>query len=259
MPEQPANPEPAHHNIDSMLSRKFGKEVANYFSGNPLNRVGFLREKHDFLDQALKHPSTSFLPCNNLQPLVKTGYKTGDYLQFVKYDEIKPIIGDGPYDLTEKEVLARYNSEQYIPQMIFLGIDEKDKQGLTYQGKNEYTGAPYFAIDVTPKAGVKDACEKLIKNLEERGLSFAPGRVMEIDATHGKSAQYSQYRHAYGILTPRKPPCTPKRACYSTGTSATPTAAPAATPPCPSTGASSAPAPPKTSPRRPASRTALRA
>lgn len=30
---QPALPEPAHPNVDSMLSRKFGKEVANYFSG----------------------------------------------------------------------------------------------------------------------------------------------------------------------------------------------------------------------------------
>lgn len=28
-----ALPEPAHADLDSMLSRKFGKEVANYFSG----------------------------------------------------------------------------------------------------------------------------------------------------------------------------------------------------------------------------------
>lgn len=30
---QPKLPEPAHPDVDSMLSRKFGKEVANYFSG----------------------------------------------------------------------------------------------------------------------------------------------------------------------------------------------------------------------------------
>lgn len=30
---QPALPEPKHPEVDSMLSRKFGKEVANYFSG----------------------------------------------------------------------------------------------------------------------------------------------------------------------------------------------------------------------------------
>lgn len=33
---QPDLPEPAHPEIDSMLSRKFGKEVANYFSGTTL-------------------------------------------------------------------------------------------------------------------------------------------------------------------------------------------------------------------------------
>ena len=30
---QPKLPEPAHPDVDSMLSRRFGKEVANYFSG----------------------------------------------------------------------------------------------------------------------------------------------------------------------------------------------------------------------------------
>lgn len=57
MPTQPANPEPAHPDVDSMLSRKFGKEVANYFSGSPLNRLAFLRADNVFLSKALKHPS----------------------------------------------------------------------------------------------------------------------------------------------------------------------------------------------------------
>jgi len=30
---QPELPEPAYPDLDSMLSRKFGREVANYFSG----------------------------------------------------------------------------------------------------------------------------------------------------------------------------------------------------------------------------------
>ena len=30
----PALPQPAHPELDSMLTRKFGKEVANYFAGN---------------------------------------------------------------------------------------------------------------------------------------------------------------------------------------------------------------------------------
>lgn len=40
---QPELPEPAHVEVDSMLSRKFGKEVANYFSGSfsPQRRAKF--------------------------------------------------------------------------------------------------------------------------------------------------------------------------------------------------------------------------
>jgi len=73
MPPQPALPEPAHPEVDSMLSRRFGKEVANYFSGSPLNRVGFLRPDHQFLSSALHHPSTTFLLFKDLEPLTKSG------------------------------------------------------------------------------------------------------------------------------------------------------------------------------------------
>lgn len=188
MPPQPANPEPAP-DFDSMLSRKFGQEVANYFSGNPLNRVAFLRGDYKFLGQALKHQSTNFLLCNGLQPLIDPAKK--DRLAWVKYDDVKPVIGEEPYKASEDEMIAQYNSDTYIPQMIFLGLDEKVKEGsLGYQGKNFYQGAPYFAVDVTPKKSVTDACEKLIKDLESRGLQFSKGRVMDIVASDGKCAKF---------------------------------------------------------------------
>lgn len=83
-------------------------------------------------------------------------------------------------------MIEAYNSDDYIPQMIFLGIDEKDKDGLEYQGKNKYLGAPYFAIDVTPRHSVKEACEKLIEAQKANGLDFAKGRVMDIVAQDGE-------------------------------------------------------------------------
>ena len=157
----------------------------NYFAGNPLNRVGFLRGDHEFLSQALRHPSASFLLCNELQPLVSDSNKRK--LAYVKYDDVKPIIGEDPYAGTEEEILKQYDSTKYIPQMIFLGIDEKAKDGLTYQGKNQYTGAPYFALDVSPRRSVKEACEKLIAELEEKSFKFARGRVMDVEAADGRS------------------------------------------------------------------------
>ena len=79
----------------------------------------------------------------------------------------------------------QYNSQETVPQMIFLGIDESDKEGLDYQGKNRYIGAPYFALDVSPKGSVKQACEDLIAKVEKDGVVFGKGRIMELEASDG--------------------------------------------------------------------------
>ncbi|KAK1070774.1 NADH pyrophosphatase [Friedmanniomyces endolithicus] len=210
MPVQPANPEPAP-DFDSMLSRKFGKEVANYFSGSPLNRVGFLRSDHKFLSAALRHPSTQFLLCRDLQPLVDPS--NGTKLSWVKYEDVKPVIGEDPYATTEEQMLGLYYSGHYVPQMVFLGIDEKVKEGLEYQGKNKYRGAPYFAIDITPKSGVKEACEKLITELEGKGIGFAKGRVMEIEALDDLTISPSS--RARASRTSRSELTSPQAAIYA--------------------------------------------
>ena len=115
-------------------------------------------------------------------------------LHFLKLDDVKNIVGDDRYAISEKEHIEQFDSTKYEPQMIFLGIDEKDKQGLEYQSKNKYKGAPYFALDVTPRDGtsVKEECEKLIKGLEDKGFGFAQGRVMDIDAQQGGYQQLSR-------------------------------------------------------------------
>lgn len=183
--KQPDLPQPAHPDVDSMLARKFGREVANYFSGSPLNRLGFLRNDHIFLGKALKHPSTKFMLCKDLQPLVQTS--ENKKLAFVKFEDVKSIVGEDPYARDEKAMQEAYNSEEVVPQMIFLGIDEGDKEGLDYQGKNKYIGAPYFAVDVSPKGSVKlkSACEELIKKVEKDGVCFGKGRIMELEASDG--------------------------------------------------------------------------
>lgn len=195
MPIQPANPEPLHSHNDGMLARKFGREVANYFAGNPLNRVAFLRGDHKFLSQALHHPSTKYLPCNELQPLVETGQPAGQgSLAWVRYDDVKAIVGDDPFATTEKEQIEAFNSERYIPQMVFLGIDEAAGKGgdaLSYTTtKNTYTGVPHFAVDVTPRKSVKEACEKLIEEQQGKGRKFAGGRVMDVVASDGMYSLY---------------------------------------------------------------------
>lgn len=185
-PPPPDLPEPAHANLDSMLSRKFGKEVANYFSGSPLNRLSFLRTDHNFLSAALKHPTTSFMLFKDLAPLGKDPTK----LENVSYDDVKPLIGDDPYSQSEDEIVSNYNSTITIPQLLFLGIDESHKSGLEY---SIYRGAPYFALDVTPKGSITSAANTLISTLESRGLTFIQGRMqMSLPASTG--AIYAQAR-----------------------------------------------------------------
>ncbi|KAK8173250.1 NUDIX hydrolase domain-like protein [Phyllosticta citrichinensis] len=167
----PDLPEPAHAQLDSMLARKFGKEIANYFAGSPLNRVSFLRPDTAFLSQALKHESSRFVLYNNLNPLVKSSER----LHYVGYNDIKSVVGD-PYTRSEDELVKQYNSSIYQPQLVFLGIDEKKKsEGLVY--KERYSGQPYWAVDVTPRARITEAAEQLIKRLEDTGVYFAQGRM----------------------------------------------------------------------------------
>jgi NAD+ diphosphatase len=106
-------------------------------------------------------------------------------LAFVKFEDVKSVVGEDPYSRNEKEMYEQYNSEETVPQMIFLGIDESDKEGLDYQGKNRYIGAPYFALDVSPKGSVKQACEDLIAKVEKDGVVFGKGRIMELEASDG--------------------------------------------------------------------------
>ncbi|KAF1848059.1 uncharacterized protein K460DRAFT_67528 [Cucurbitaria berberidis CBS 394.84] len=183
----PELPEPAHPDVDSMLSRKFGREVANYFSGSPLNRVSFLRADHAFLSAALHHPSTTFLLFNKLEPLLKSPTE----LAQKKFEDVKSIIGNNPFERSETDTIAQYNSSLYLPQIIFLGLHEK-KEGLVY--KEHYKGQPWFAVDVTPKESVKEEAEKLVERLLGEGLDFSKGR-MHLSLPAIEAAIYAEARH----------------------------------------------------------------
>jgi len=170
-----------------MLSRRFGKEVANYFSGSPLNRVGFLRPDHQFLSSALNHPSTTFLLFNKLEPLTKSGSE----LARCTFADVKPLIGENPFEKSEDEVIAQYNSSLYVPQIIFLGLDER-KDGFKY--KEHYKGQPWFAVDVTPKESVKEKAEELLERMTSTGLEFSKGR-MNLSLQAEEAAIYAEARH----------------------------------------------------------------
>jgi NAD+ diphosphatase len=158
---------------DSMLSVRFGREVANYFSTNPLNRLSFLRTDHDFLRAAFSHPSTGFLLMNNLNPLSKDD----SHLAFVSHAEVEPLTGTDPFAKTEDELIKEFDSSKTQPLILFLGVDDKTllpsngTENGTFKFK-EYTGSPYFAVDVTPRGTLTDVANGIIDGLKAKGLVF---------------------------------------------------------------------------------------
>ena len=156
------------------------------FSGSPLNRVSFLRTDHPFLSAALKHPSTSFLLFNNLAPLAKAPTP----LEYVKFEDVKPLIGEDPYSKSEEQMVAEYDSTITIPQLLFLGLDEDKKSSFEW---SVYHGSPYFALDVTPKGTVSSAAKQLITTTTSRGLQFVEGR-MHMSLPAPQAAIYAQAR-----------------------------------------------------------------
>ena len=89
------------------------------------------------------------------------------------------------FNTTEEDVIAQYNSSLYIPQIVFLGLDEREGD---FVYKEHYKGQPWFAVDVSPKEDVKEAAEALIKKVEDQGHGFSKGRMhMSLPAEEGTS------------------------------------------------------------------------
>jgi NAD+ diphosphatase len=176
---QPDLPDPAHHDVDSMLSHKFGKEVANYFSGSPLNRVSFLRGGHGFISSAFVHPSTKFLLVNDLAPMARDPA----HLAYASYSDIKGLTGDNPFEKPEEDMIKEYNSSITLPLVLFLGLDERKKDGFTH---GIYSGSPYFAVDISPKGTTKGEAEGVIEAMKAKGVTFLEGRAaMSLNAPEG--------------------------------------------------------------------------
>lgn len=242
---------------DSLLSRKFGRETANYFSGSPLNRLSFLRADHAFLQAAFSHPSAAFLLMNNLSPLVQPD---AAHLAFVSSADVIPLTGPEPFAKSEEELIRAFNSEETHPVILFLGIDDKNHFPSHNAGVPEefiykdYKGSPYFAVDVTPRGTLTEAANALIAAVKERGYSFhdSSPRHMGLHAGQGIfSPTYLPWSNQNTNNPNPQPPLTAKRAPSSTGTRGTPSARNAGNPPSRSTPAPSACAPQPTSPAAP--------
>lgn len=140
---------------------------------------------------------------NNLGPMVES--KQNDArLAFAGPEDVKGLLGSGEEVFrSEEEVVGGYDSEaagKGERMVVFLGVDlvDEKKQQQPQEGEDvfvwkEFRGAPFFAVDVTPREGDgeegKAKAEELIKKMEEeKGHAFlsASARGMALEAGHGE-------------------------------------------------------------------------
>lgn len=117
----------------------------------------------------------------NLSPLIKSATE----IQYVKKEDLASILPENPYTKTEKEMVENFDSNKALPGMVFLGLDEKITDGYSFRN---YTGAPHFAVDISPKEPYEKAANDIAEKLEkQRGLSFVEGmRAMSFPPDVGK-------------------------------------------------------------------------
>jgi NAD+ diphosphatase len=149
--------------------------TSNFYAGNALNRLSWLRPDSAFLNAALTSSQARFLLLQHLNPLVhgaKTGGAEGT-LATLSFAEVQAALGASeeglfgpalnglkrPDAINEKD-WARA-TDGLLPQglcLVFLGVDERGtKSSLPGQVSKSGAGAtpdgvPYFAISVTHRA-----------------------------------------------------------------------------------------------------------
>lgn len=153
-------------NDDSMLSKRFGKEVVNYYAGSTLNRYSFLRPDTAFLRHAAESPSTRFVALHGLNPLVVSKSQ----LAHLTLEEIKPLFASDLFHLTEDESAKQFDSSRPEPLIIFLGLhDGTDPAEIATADHGTVKGDAFFAIDITPKGSLAGAVDEFLKQQEAKG------------------------------------------------------------------------------------------
>ncbi|RFU74093.1 hypothetical protein TARUN_8162 [Trichoderma arundinaceum] len=160
---------PSLANDDSMLSRRFGKEVINYYGGGLLNRFSFLRNDIKFIRKAATAPTTQFIALRDLNPLIADPKR----LAFFSHEDVKPLIGADPFGRTDEEKKSVFDSSKPNPLLLFLGLLPDTPKAIDIETTKHgvVNGQPFFALDITPQGSFADAAEAFLKQAEAKGYS----------------------------------------------------------------------------------------
>ncbi|ANB11844.1 NAD(+) diphosphatase [Sugiyamaella lignohabitans] len=216
------------------VSRVYGPETKNFYSGNPLNRISFARDDYEFLDRALKHKGTRFLTLRDLDVSTRklrpeqivsagSGHQIKSELAYLGYEDVKNIVGD-PFSKPEKDQIKAWSSKRDAIGIgrvatVFLGIDESAPEA-THVNYKHFRGQAYFAVDVTPErvtdSGLKSSVEQLLESkytssvsttgaerseeidyekAEHRNLRFGPRLSTESYALYAQARMYIDWNN----------------------------------------------------------------
>jgi len=169
----------------SSLAGIFGQGHNAYFSNGPITRLSFMRMNHELLDKASSHPTAKYLTFEELNPLRNSDGK----LAFSSYEDVPAALGR-PYAKDEKTQIAAFDPDEFHPTLVFLGLDLEDKSASsTRNGQfGQYSGVPYFALDVT-----SNRYTAFKESLKASGLEYKPIRV-DLTLDPAQSAIYSHAR-----------------------------------------------------------------
>lgn len=174
--------------------------TSNFYAGNALNRLSWLRPNSAFLNTALTSPSTRFVVLQSLNPLVHGAAtaaahgtaRDGD-LATLSWADVKEALGatsdEGifgpqlnglvkPEDTSDK-AWSR-STDGVLPShlaLVFLGVDERGQQSSlpgelattnSSSDAHDLKGTPYFALSLThrPPAAAPQAEHDKCKSLE---------------------------------------------------------------------------------------------
>jgi NAD+ diphosphatase len=169
---------------DSMLTRRFGKEVVNYYAGSSINRFSFLRADTGFLRKAAASPTARYMALSELCPLV-VDKKTPAYFTF---NEIQPLVGSEPFAQTEDEAIKNFDSTKTSPLIVFLGmLEEGNEDCISSTDHGDIQGHPYFAVDITPKGNHAEKAAGFLAEQEKKEITLDKNpRAMNYSPAAGK-------------------------------------------------------------------------
>jgi len=173
----------ALQNDASMLTKRFGKEIVNYYAGGRLNRYSFLRSDPIFLSRAVSSPASRFIALDGLNPLVSDRKR----LAYLTLEDVEPLIGSDPFPLSDADATKEFDSAATRPLLVFLGTVEGEQAAeIETTDHGVVKAQPFFAVDVTPKGPHADAATAFLKQQEDKGLTVQTNaRFMTLGAEAG--------------------------------------------------------------------------